>query len=235
MSHLTPCGVKGHSKIRVGGDFDGGYVMVDDLAGIDLCLSLGVGPEVTWDYEMAKLGAKIVQYDHTVDGPPVQHENFVFHKTEIGVSDSVEANTTTIGSILRKYGKGAEKIILQMDIEGAEWDVLDAQPVEVLASFDQILLEFHSLNKLYHSEFFAKAERVLSKLSRAAFSCHIHGNNFSRPIAVSGVVFPEVLEASFANRKKYVPIPSTERFPSALDAPNDPERDDFYLGDFRFI
>ena len=73
---LKPYQLHNASKLRVGGSEDGGYVMVDDFAGIETAFSLGIGPNVDWDYEIAERGIPVHQFDHTVSGPPRSHTNF---------------------------------------------------------------------------------------------------------------------------------------------------------------
>ena len=53
---ISPVSAMNVRKLRVGGAADGGYVMLDDLDRIGVCYSPGVGPDVSWDLEMARRG-----------------------------------------------------------------------------------------------------------------------------------------------------------------------------------
>ncbi|MCW8930335.1 MAG: hypothetical protein OQL19_08875, partial [Gammaproteobacteria bacterium] len=70
-------------KVRIGKMNDGGYVVPNDLDGIDKVVSLGIGTDVSFDKNLADSGAQIYQYDHTVDNPPVEHDSFNFHKQKV--------------------------------------------------------------------------------------------------------------------------------------------------------
>ena len=55
-SRFWPQTVRGFSKIRVGSDYDGGYVMIDDFKDIELALSFGVETNADWDVDIANRG-----------------------------------------------------------------------------------------------------------------------------------------------------------------------------------
>lgn len=82
LSLITPMKVLDRCKIRVGGKYDGGYVMIDDLDRGGICYSLGVGPDTSWDLDMAQRGWVVYQYDHTVDDPPPHHPNCYFYQSK---------------------------------------------------------------------------------------------------------------------------------------------------------
>ena len=75
-----PMAMEKTSKIRVGNEYDGGYVLPAIALSCDAVLSIGVGPDVSFDMVLAMQGARIAQFDHTVEGPPTTHDNFSFHK-----------------------------------------------------------------------------------------------------------------------------------------------------------
>jgi len=54
-------------KIRVGSLGDGGYVVPDDLKGIESVLSIGIGDEVSFDLDFAKKDIPVYQYDPTIN------------------------------------------------------------------------------------------------------------------------------------------------------------------------
>jgi hypothetical protein len=72
------------------------------------------------------------------------------------------------------------------------------------------------------------------KLSDAYAVVHVHANNMGGFSNVANVIFPNVLEMTFANRSLYSFSETDEIFPGPLDAPNDPNCPDIHLGSFRF-
>ena len=53
---LEPRRAIGFEKIRIGGPNDGGYVMIDHFSDVAAAYSLGVGPDVSWDVDIAEIG-----------------------------------------------------------------------------------------------------------------------------------------------------------------------------------
>jgi hypothetical protein len=233
LSLMTPRAVIGHSKVRIGAEADGGYVMVDDLGDVQLCYSFGVGFDVSWDLEMARRGATVFQYDHTVLGPCIHNASFRFHR--LGVAPIDVDNMRTIQTLLEENGHSSEtEMVMKMDVEGAEWDAIDAAPVDTLGLFKQIVCEFHGLTVLGDTRWFERAERVLGKLASTHMPVHVHGNNYGAFRIVEGIPVPDVLEVSFVRRSSYATEPGSESFPTILDRPNNPGAPDIYLGRFAF-
>ena len=230
---LRPHRVVGKSKRRVGRVGDGGYVCVDDFDGVTGAFSLGIAGEVSWDLEVANLGIPVHQFDHSVNQPPVANPNFHFHRSKIGSSLSEEVET--IDSIVKKYSSGGtSNNIIKIDIEGDEWDALCATSERTLRSFGQILCEFHSFSNVNRNEWWERAFVALTRLQKYFAVVHVHANNWAHYLNVGGVPFPDVIEVSFASRKRFKFAESDEIFPTILDFPNKPAVDDYYLGNFVF-
>jgi hypothetical protein len=233
LSILRPFRVGNASKTRLGRANDGGYVMVDDFADVDCALSLGIDSDVSWDLAVAARGIKVVQFDHTVAGPPDDHAMFEFHRTQIAPDDT--ANTVSIQTLLRqRQAAGDRKIILKIDIEGDEWSTLADIDEADLRVCSQIICEFHTLNQLRDETFAEIAQRCFTRLSADFFVCHVHANNCGNVYNVGNVLVPESLEVTFASRAHYQPVDSVEIFPTPIDMPNQAGRADIFLGAFRF-
>jgi Methyltransferase FkbM domain len=120
-------------------------------------------------------------------------------------------------------------LILQMDIEGAEYDVLIETPVEVLERFRIIVIEFHYLDALFNPFGFKLVSGVFERLLRSFKCLHIHPNNFCDPIRYGEfAVFP-VMEFTFHRIDRISHFAAAESFPHQLDEPNCPWRPDVPL------
>jgi hypothetical protein len=230
MRLLAPWDVRDRGFRRLGREFDGGYVMVDDFSMVQAVVSCGIESEVSWDREMAELGFDVHQYDHTVGGPPEPNSRFMFHKLAIRASDAEEG--ITIRGIVAGLGRKAKGAILKLDIERSEWPVLEAVDEKTLMTFSQILVEFHEMH--YMPIFMEKAEAAFQKLARHFFVAHLHANNHEDAYSIGGVIVPRVLEVTFANRAWFEPVPLTRTFPTDLDRRNDPRRPELHLGRFAY-
>ena len=230
MRLLAPWDVRDRGFRRLGREFDGGYVMVDDFSMVQAVVSCGIESEVSWDRDMAQLGFDVHQYDHTVGGPPEPNSRFMFHKLAIRASDAEEG--ITIRGIVAGLGRKAKGAILKLDIERSEWPVLEAVDEKTLMTFSQILVEFHEMH--YMPIFIEQAEAAFQKLARHFFVAHLHANNHEDAYSIGGVIVPRVLEVTFANRAWFEPVPLTRTFPTDLDRRNDPRRPELHLGRFAY-
>lgn len=235
LALLSPVKVSGFNKRRVGGTGDGGYVMLDDLSDIRVCYSLGVGPDVSWDLEMAERGAEIFQYDHTVDQTPSSHRNFHHFKVGISHDDLIAPNLRRIDTLVHENGHALRRdMVLKIDIEGSEWDSLSVLSSETFGQFRQILCEIHGLRMIDLESFRARAVALFNKLRTSHHCIHVHGNNFGGMAIVAGTPIADVLELTYVRKADYVFQPSDEVFPTFLDGPNNTNLPDLFLGTFQF-
>ena len=232
LSYFTPRKVIGYTKIRVGQARDGGYVMVDDFAGVTAAISAGISHEVSWDEEIAGRGIEVYQFDHTVDGPPIANDRFHFFKRRI--ASNTTADSENINSCLARIPNSPERLILKIDIEGAEWEAFDGVTDSNLQRFSQIVGEFHGFSKLANGGWREQVTRTMAKLRSVFEVVHVHGNNFSWLHLTANVPFPDVVEVTFVNRSMYQFEESGEIFPTSIDRPNDERRADIFLGSLRF-
>jgi hypothetical protein len=108
----------GVDLIRVGGDADGGYLIPDDLSGIEACLSPGVDTVATFERDMVARGIPCHLIDASVDGPPFDDPLVTFRPLFLGAED--KPGWTTLATWVRDVGVAGD-LLLQMDIEGHEW------------------------------------------------------------------------------------------------------------------
>jgi uncharacterized UPF0146 family protein len=232
---MSPMAVSGYRKIRLGDDLDGGYVIVDNLVDRGCCVSVGIGGNVSFDRDLAMRGYDIFQYDHTVPGPPTSHERFHFTQVGLAAKADAHARMTDLAEIVREREIARyRRPILKIDIEDAEWSVLeDVEPPDLMV-FDQICLEFHGLDRLAEAEFAARVEAVFRVVTAHHVPVHVHGNNWGGFPVVHGVPVPEVLEITLTARHGYAYQPTEEIFPGLLDRPNKVGVADLFLGRFQF-
>jgi hypothetical protein len=213
---LKPQKVVGFEKIRLGSKGDGGYVMLNDFASISGAYSLGIADEVSWDLEIAGRNIPVEQFDYSINKSPVHHPLFKFSKRKI----------SKIGDILTGKPTGR---ILKIDIEGSEWDFFANATPEELASFPQIVGEFHHFSLYYDSDFQRVAFRALQNLNRTHQLIHIHGNNGAPAFYADKMPVPDLIELTFVLRSQYRFESTGETFPGPLDSPNLPGKEDYPL------
>src|SRR5262245_47594719 len=70
--------------IRMGGDYDGGYLVPDDLAGIQYCFSPGVSNIANFEQDCLNRGILSFLADYSVEKPPMQLPGCQFIKKFVG-------------------------------------------------------------------------------------------------------------------------------------------------------
>lgn len=226
---LAPQDVAGQTKLRIGPAHDGGYVMLDP--GRDgIAYSFGISDYSPWDREMAERGFKVYQYDGTVAKGPDEHPNLIFTKANISGEAQPPAGEKNLSQILRENGhESVDDIILQIDIEGGEWEFFEHITPEQIGRFSQIIVEFHDLLNIDKLTYYTA---VIEKINRTHCPFHIHYNNHGSNIPFADFIACDPIEVSFVRRAGHSFSPSQETFPTALDSSNNPEITDIAIGNF---
>lgn len=229
---IRPWQMRSKTKIRMGSLGDGGYVMPETSHRSNLAISIGIGDEVSFDNQLCAQGAKVLQFDHTIENTPSTHSAVDFYPLGWGTEDS--SVFLTLKSMLKKADwHSARHPILKFDTEGAEWDCLDQVDSEDLAKFEVIAGEFHQFDRLPDREFFDRALRVFTKLNLTHRVVHLHANNAGGMVLISGVPFPRLLELTWVKIDKFTfHGHSNEPIPGPLDYPNITNLPDIHLRSF---
>ena len=231
ISIVAPKSVKGKNLIRIGSSNDGGYVMLDHMIENSIVYNFGIGNDISWDMDLVKRGCTIFQYDHTISGPPIIHPNLHFSKIGIANRTSDDGTLKPISDLLKinRHVNNSD-LIMNMDIEGCEWDILHSLESEVFNKFSQVLIEFHNLFDIVLMERMEEMISVFKKINESHQAIHVHANNSSRLSVISGIMLPETIEITFVRKKDYCFEDNTNNFPTSLDGPNDPRSPDYFLG-----
>lgn len=209
----------GIELVRLGPDGDGGYLLPDDLDGIRYAFSPGVSTESGFEAALANRGLDVFLADASVDGPAASHPRFSFDKRFVGcVTD--ERYVTLDDWHAAKLGDDPADLLLQMDIEGAEYETLLAASPKLLAKFRIMIVELHSLPQLWNEPFFAVASRMFEKVLKSHAVVHIHPNNCCGSVKSAGLEIPRIAEFTFLRRDRLRSTAYRTTFPHPLDRPN---------------
>ena len=218
-------------KVRLGALGDGGYVINDDLAGLDGVVSLGIGTDVSFDLALAEQGVPVFQYDPTVDRPPVEHPRFVFRK--LGWSRYDSQDTGSLDTILEENQlTQCSNLILKFDVEDAEWEALQSASTATLSKFRIIVGEFHSLERIVQRPHFETVWNTFAKLTAAHVPTHLHPNNSGGVVLLEGIIVPRLLEITLLRRDRAQFTTAPHPIPTALDHRNVPETPELVLTPF---
>lgn len=210
--------------IRLGDFGDGGYLVPDDLRNIAACYSPGVSEQASFEMDMAKRGVPSLMADASVARPPLDVPGAQFIAKFLGDKD--EGQYMTLASwVAATDPDPAADLLLQMDIEGAEYATLAAAPRDLLRRFRMIVIEWHHLpSVLTKPRFMAPALAVIDKLRDDFVTVHLHPNNMSGGVEIEGQMIPRVAEATLLRRDRATGLRPARALPHPLDRRQNPKK-----------
>jgi hypothetical protein len=218
-----------HKLIRLGNENDGGYLVPDDMAGVKTCFSPGVSDVADFELDLTKRGIKCFLIDYSVDSPPISGPLISFEKKFLG-DENGPIYTTLESWVDKNAAHDDHELLLQMDIEGSEYDVLIDASHELLRRFRIIVIEFHHLHGLLSPVGFKLIKGVFAKILRSFEIVHIHPNNYwGDPIRYREYEIPKIMEFTFLRKDRISNCAPSTFFPHPLDRPNLPFKPDFPL------
>jgi len=206
---------------RFGEAHDGGYVMCGNLLeSVGAGYSYGISNYDKWGCDIAtRLDVLVHQYDcFDTRQPACPAGKTLFHPECVGAEPFIEESRSfdTLASQFRRNGDDARRLVVKMDVEGAEWDALLFAPDEVLERIDQLALEMHGVTE-------TKYAAAVQRLTQFFYVANVHFNNFTCQGGIEP--FPAwAYEVLFVNKRIGV-LDSSGDAPSqpAADAPNRPD------------
>lgn len=220
----------GIDLMRMGSEKDGGYLVPDDTEGIKACFSPGVNKVSEFEMDCHKRQMKIFLADKSVDKPRLDLKESEYHflKKFVGCLNNDDFITLDDWAAMMDTEAG-EELMLQMDIEGAEYVTLINTSEALLKSFRIVVLEIHSLQKLWNQEFYKLASAAFDKLLQHHTCVHIHPNNHGTIVEHEGIEIPTVMEMTFIRNDRVKEKQAHTVFPHPLDADNSNNRNPMVL------
>jgi hypothetical protein len=207
-------------KIRLGKDFDGGYIIADiPNVNYSILIAGGIDNDVSFEEEFVNkyTNTKCFAFDGTINNLPSENENITFIKKNIGFENN--NNVTNLNDIINAY----TNIFVKMDIEGGEIPWIKSLSDEQINKFEQLVMEFHL-------PFTDNEINVFDKINKNHYLIHFHGNNCCGTREHNGVIMPNVFECTYLHKKYFETIPelNTDTIPGVLDMKNI-ENEEIYI------
>lgn len=217
---LQPVALTNCQLERFGERHDGGYLMCGNLlSGVRSGYSYGIAGYDKWGCDVsARFDLPVHQYDcFDTTRPACPAGHTIFHEECIGdTARTIEGRVfDTMRNQFARNGDSSNRIVLKIDVEGAEWDSFLFATDETLNQIDQMAVEFHDVQD-------EKYLSVVRRLKQFFEVAHIHFNNAS---CIDGIEpFPTwAYEVLFVNKRLAVVDPSGQAGGlHPLDAPNNP-------------
>lgn len=220
LTFLQPIN-NGHELIRIGGKYDGGYLVPNDLSEISACISPGVAE--TMDFELdiwEKFNIPSFMYDGSVDIPQSINSGQKFFKKFVGPSSTL--NEVSMNHIIGKdLWNVSGDLIGQIDIESAEYAFLSAASDEDLKRFRIMVVEFHEVDRWIQKKYYFEIINPLfERLFRTFDLVHAHPNNNGGAFTYKGRVVPNVIELTFHRKDRIIENLGYAKLPHKLDNQN---------------
>lgn len=230
---LTPYDIN-FSKLQFGNKRDGCYIIADIPNQSDV-MSFGISNDVSFEKDMARQERTVYMFDHTIKEVPENHRLFKYYKKGICAAGNSNEELSTLEEHIFNVGGMRNKSILKMDVEGHEWGVFATTPDEVLAHFDQIVVELHWLDNLRDSVFRQTVGSALRNINTQFTLFHVHANNCREMSIVNGFIVADVIEVSYVRTNLVQRSPSRTVYPTSMNKANFPGYHDFPLLFFPFL
>ena len=196
----------GHNLTIIGDESDGSYLLPNDFQGISMNISPGVGE--TWHFEKNLLevyGIPSILLDASVDEPKGLPKEIEFIREFLVPIDrkgfGVSINRL-VSDMKNRFGENVE-LMLQMDIEGSEYECLYWAEESDLANFRILAIEFHDMELwIQNSHFVRRIEPIFQKLLKQFDVVHSNSNNHSHTFYYKGRFVPSALELTFHRKDR---------------------------------
>jgi hypothetical protein len=208
--------------IRVGGESDGGYLLPDDLAGVKACFSPGVANVVTFEAELQSVyGIPSHLCDYSVDGVPQSFLPKSFQKKFVGPFND-EITHSLDRWVAESEPENTGDLMIQMDIEGAEYATLLGCGLETLLRFRIIVVELHHLHVWGQAQFFSVVESLFKRVLEHFHVVHAHPNNNDGLVDLGTFSTPLTMELTLLRKDRSNAGRFVTEFPHPLDRRNNP-------------
>ena len=212
--------------IRVGGNKDGAYLIPDDLVGIESCFSPGVSNSKDFEDHLAwKYKIKSHMCDYSSDISKFKTKIIrgfqTFEKKWLDIKNN--DNCINLEEWVHNYSPNSQKdLILQMDIEGAEYRNILNTKIKLIKRFRIIVIEIHNVLNLFDEAKCKNIKSLLRKLNETHICIHAHPNNCQNNEIIDhhyGMNIPNVIELTylrkdrFKNKSKFIEV----QLPNPMD------------------
>lgn len=219
--------------IRIGGSGDGAYLVPNDLEGINACFSPGVNNFKHFEDELSLthgIHCHMCDYSSDVDRlqTPLIDDFQTFEKKWLDIDGADES--ISLNQWVSKYcPPSACNLMLQMDIEGAEYRNLLEADQSLLDRFRIIVIELHYLEAFRDGgEATEPILELIKKLNLNHICVHAHPNNCSAVHVdpKTGMNIPSIIELTYLRRDR---LDHAHRYAPQIPHPLDISRNVSFL------
>jgi hypothetical protein len=220
FAELQPVELSNCKLERFGEPHDGGYLLCGNLlTSARVGYSYGIHGYDQWGCDVARrLDVRVHQYDcFDLTRPSCPGGDTVFHEECVGPVRRRDGQGRTFDALHNQFsanGDGANRAVVKMDVEGAEWDSLLQTPSSVLERIEQFAVEFHMAD-------LDQQLAVVRRVKGLFHVAHVHYNNYGCAERIDPLP-ATAYEVLFVNKRLAEAVGPKAAGPHPLDAPNNP-------------
>ena len=186
---------------RVGGENDGGYFCPTDLSTITHVFSPGYGGVKSFEDAMTEQSKHVYICDPSYSSIENLLPGQSFDSIELYSETNKDRHRYSLQDwVGTKIQDSNNQLLLQMDIEGGEWKILESISTQFLQRFKICIIEFHNLDRLlFDRGFLALSSRVVGVLGETFVNVFSKGNNAGGHFYFDHKKFPKVVEVTLVN------------------------------------
>ena len=197
--------------MRIGGNRDGAYLVPKELSGIVACFSPGAANRKDFEDELlSRYEIRSHLLDASSDASlfrtPLREGLQSFQKKWLAPETS-ETSTSLGDWVSHAEPESDTDLILQMDIEGAEYENLLATSRSTLERFRVAVIEFHGVHSMILGTRVERERlrRTMLHLSETFLTIHVRANNCCHLGRLPGLStrVPEVLEVTLLRKDQF--------------------------------
>ena len=184
--------------IRLGEKNDGGYLVPDDLLGVDRNYSAGVGFLTQFEKDLEKkysINSSMLDFNEIDKSILPNKASFI--KKKLGLVSSNQE--ISINDWIMQTDKD---ITLKLDVEGDEYASLIDISEKNLKKVRVLVIEFHDLRNLRNDIFLNLFDKIIDKLNNHFYVCHLHINNVSKIKKIGDYLVPDMVELTFVRKNR---------------------------------
>jgi hypothetical protein len=218
----------GFDLIRIGGDNDGGYLIPSDLSGISTLVSPGCDQKIDFEVEIHQT-YKIpsVVLDKLEKKPENCPEFITYIPKWLGIHE--DSSNEILETVVEKFNK-SEEFMLQMDIEGMEYQILLSLKESLVKRFRIMVIELHDLELLLCKPALEKfISPALEIILRTHDVVHLHANNAGGKFYHGAMAFPRIVEITLHRKDRSLGSKGFRNIPNLLDMKNIESIDDISI------
>jgi hypothetical protein len=218
-----------YKLIRIGGNEDGAYLLPNDLTNIKACFSPGVSDFKTFEDDLTFLyKIQCHMCDKSTDPEklktPLVDGMQTFKKKWLDVNNADDS--ISLEEWVMAYSPNPkDDLILQMDIEGAEYKNLFNTSEEILKRFRIMVIEFHGLDNITNPQVLSEVLLpVFSKIDKYFQCVHAHANNCCNNYIVppgTTINIPRLIELTFLRKDRFLNNSAKQLQPIYIPHPSD--------------